>query len=156
MKKSLIISVALLLGLCLATATAVDVTRFGPKQYVCEKGKPQVVTDTFSADPGVGTLIVENGDESGHHQVNSAKITLNGKMVFGPLVFDQHGKHHKNRVHLLENNTLSVKVDGRPGSYVTVTIVQDVKPPTTAVDVTRFGPKQYVCEKGKSQSAGSG
>jgi len=149
MKKTLIIALALFLGVFLVNSTATQVTHFGPKQYVCEKGKPQTVTDTFSAEAGVGTLIVENGDADHHHQVKSVKITLNGKMVFGPWVFDRHGKHNKHRVHLAENNTISVKVDGRPGSYLTVTVIQDVKPPSTAVEVTRLGPKQYVSEKGK-------
>jgi RHS repeat-associated protein len=152
MKKSLIIALALFLGVFLVNSTATQVTRFGPKQYVSEKGKPQTVTDTFPAEAGVGTLIVENGDADHHHQVSHVKITLNGKMVFGPWVFDRHGKHNKHRVHLVENNTLSVQVDGKPGSYITVTIIQDVKPPSTAVEVTRFGPKQYVSEKGKPQT----
>jgi hypothetical protein len=152
MKKSLIIALALFLGIFIATSSAVEVTRFGPKQYVRDNGKPQTVTDTFPAEAGVGTLIVENGDADHHHQVSHVKITLNGKMVFGPWVFDRHGKHNKHRVHLSENNTLSVRVDGRPGSHITVTIIQDVKPPSTAVEVTRFGPKQYVCEKGKPQT----
>jgi hypothetical protein len=141
MKKSLIIVVALLLGVCITTASAVEVTRVGPKQYVCEKGKPQVFTDTFPADPGKGWLIVENGEQQ-HHQgrdkdsdhrdwddgdqgVSSAEITLNGKKVFGLWTFNHH-RHHQVPVHLRESNTLSVKVHGKPGSYLTIWVTQDV------------------------------
>jgi hypothetical protein len=141
MKKSFIIAVALILGMCVTTASAVEVTRFGPKQYICEKGKPQVFTDTFPADPGRGWLIVENGEQQHHqgrdkdsdhrdwddgdHGVSSAEITLNGKRVFGPWTFDHH-RHHQVPVHLRESNTLSVKVHGRPGSYLTIWVMQEV------------------------------
>jgi hypothetical protein len=141
MKRSLIIAVALILGIYITTASAVEVTRFGPKKYVCEKGKPQVFTDTFPADPGKGWLIVENGEQQHHqgrdkdsdhrdwddgdHGVSSAEITLNGKKVFGPWTFDHH-RHHQVPVHLRESNTLSVKVHGKPGSYLTIWVMQEV------------------------------
>jgi hypothetical protein len=160
MKKSFIIAVALLLGICITTASTVEVTRFGPKKYVCEKGKPQVFTNTFAADPGKGWLIVENGeqhhhqghdedrdhrgrdenannrgrdeerdhrdwDDGGNHRVSSAIITLNGKKVFDPSDLNHH-HHHKIPVHLLASNTLSVKVHGRPGSYLTIRVIQDI------------------------------
>jgi len=126
MKKSLVIAVVLILGVCITTASAVEVTRFGPKQYMCEKSKPQTVTDTFVADLGRGWLIVENGDARGHHRVSGAMITLNGKKVVGPWTFNRHDRHHKSHVHLRENNTLSVKVHGRPGSYITIRVIQDI------------------------------
>jgi len=125
MKRSFIIAVALILSVFITTASAVEVTRFGPKQYICEKGKPQVVTDSFSADPGRGWLIVKNGDENGRHEVSSAEIILNGKRVFGPWAFSPH-RHHKDHVHLLASNTLSVKVHGKPGSYLTIWVKQDI------------------------------
>jgi hypothetical protein len=136
MKKSLIIAVALLLSVCITTASAVEVTRFGPKQYVCEKGKPQFVTDTFPADRGRGWLIVENGDGRGHDAALSAIIFLNGKKVFGSWAFSHHDNHHKARVYLRESNTISVKVRGRPGSYLTIRVVQEVQgvePPTVQI-----------------------
>jgi hypothetical protein len=125
MKRFLIIALALLLGAYSTTASAVEVTRFGPKQYVCEKGKPQTVTDTFPADPGRGWVIVKNGDENGRREVSSAAIILNGKRVFAPWTFNHH-HHYKDHIHLLASNTLSVKVHGRPGSYLTIWVMQEV------------------------------
>jgi len=166
MKKSLIIAAALILGICIATATAVDVTRFGPKQYVREKGKPQTVTDTFAAYACPGQIIVENGDGDGDHRVSSAIIKLNGEVIFGPHDFNRHCKkpkrppHHRWYKHshhapghkkhgpkpppypceyleavvdLVESNTLSVKLLGKPGSYLTITVIQAVEPPTAGI-----------------------
>ena len=42
MKKSFIIAVALILGVCVTTVSAVEVTRFGPKQYTRTTGKPNI------------------------------------------------------------------------------------------------------------------
>jgi hypothetical protein len=132
-KKSIALAVALILGVCIATAAAVDVTRFGPKQYVREKGKPQTVTDTFAAYADPGTILVENGDGDGDHRVRSAVISLNGQQVFGPSDFNPHVGHLEATVDLLETNTLEVEVRSKPGSYLTITIIQDVEPPTASI-----------------------
>lgn len=124
LSSSFFISLFIILAVS-PSASAMEVTRFGPKKYVCEKGTPQVFTDTFSADRDRGWLIVENGDTRGHHRVSGAVITLNGKKVFGPWAFNHHDRRHKSHVHLRENNTVSVKVHGRPGSYLTIWVMQD-------------------------------
>jgi len=133
MRKSLIIAVVLILGICIATAQAVEVTRFGPKQYVRDKGKPQTVTDTFTSYVGPGKIIVENGDASGDHRVSSAVITLNGQEIFSPHDFNPHVGLLEAQVDLLEANTLAVEVRSKPGSFLTITVIQDVEPPTAGI-----------------------
>jgi len=133
MKKYLIIAVALFLGIFIVTSSAMDVTRFGPKQYVRATGKPQTVTDTFASYAGAGQIIVENGDASGGHRISSAVITLNGQQVFGPSSFNQNVGHLEAPVNLLVNNTLSVELRSKPGSYLTVKVIQDVTAPTASI-----------------------
>jgi len=133
MKKSLIIALALFLGVFIVTSSAVEVTRFGPKQYVRATGKPQTVTDTFASYAGAGLIIVENGDAAGGHRISSAVITLNGQQVFGPSSFNQNTSHLEAQVSLQETNTISVELRSKPGSYLTVTIIQDVALPTASI-----------------------
>ena len=56
---------------------------FGPEQYVKTTSEP----DTFFASEGEGTIIVKNGTGEGQHRIvgalNSAKVTVNGKQIFG-------------------------------------------------------------------------
>jgi hypothetical protein len=128
MKKSFILAVALLLGVCIATASAVEVTRFGPKQYNRTTGKPNSYTDTFTASGSIGggKLIVENGDASGGNRVSSAVISLNGQQVFGPSAFNQNVGHLEAPINLLDANTLSVELRSKPGSYLTIRATQDI------------------------------
>ena len=67
-----------------------ELSVFGPKIYIRETQKPQVVTDTFNvADPsGTFTLIVMNG-RNGQNRVSSAIIRINGKQILGPSDFNQ-------------------------------------------------------------------
>jgi len=128
MKKSFIIAVALLLGVCITTASAVEVTRFGPKQYNRTTGKPNAYTDTFTASGSIGggKLIVENGDTSGNNRVSSAVISLNGKEIFGPSAFNQNVGHLEAPINLLDTNTLTVELRSKPGSYLTIRATQDI------------------------------
>ena len=56
MKKSIMITLCIFLSLFLGTASAGEVTMFGPKQYIRTTGAPNVYTDTFSTIPGEAKL----------------------------------------------------------------------------------------------------
>lgn len=128
MKKSLIIAVALILGICITTASAVEVTRFGPKQYDRTTGKPNTYNDTFTASGAIGggKLLVENGNAQGNNRVSSAVISLNGKEIFGPSAFNQNVGHLEASINLLDANTLSVELRSKPGSFLTIRVTQDI------------------------------
>jgi hypothetical protein len=126
MKKSFIIAVALILGVCITTASAVEVTRFGPKQYSRTTGKPNADTFTASGAIGGGKLIVENGAANGDNRLSSAVISLNGKEVFGPSAFNQNVGHLEAPINLLDTNTLSIELRSKPGSYLTIRVTQDI------------------------------
>jgi len=128
MKKSFIIAAALILGVCITTASAVEVTRFGPKQYDRTTGKPNSYTDTFAASGAIGggKLIIENGAVNGDNRVSSAVISLNGQQVFGPSAFNQNVGHLEAPINLLDTNTLTAELRSKPGSYLAVRATQNI------------------------------
>ena len=126
MKRSFIIAVALLLGICITTASAREVTRFGPKQYTRSAGPPQTITDTFAAAPGEGRLIIENGAGDQGSRVRSAVVRLNGTEVFGPPDFNPHVAHLEKAVILRDTNTLAVELRGKPGTFFTLRVAQEI------------------------------
>ena len=93
MRKAAFFTLCLLIGLFGSTSFAAEVTIFGPKQYVRTTGAPDVYTDTFTANPGEGTLIVKNGAMDGDDRItdalSSATVSLNGEQIFGPDHFNQ-------------------------------------------------------------------
>ena len=99
MKKILMLTLFFLLWLFTATSLAGWVTMFGPNQYVRTTGAPNIYTDTFSAISGAAKIIVENGTSDGEGRItdalSSAKIWVNGVLIFGPNDFNQ-------QVYLLE------------------------------------------------------
>ena len=81
MFKRSIFTLSLLLCVFLGTSFAVEVTLFGPNQYLRTKGAPNQFSDTFPGILGDGKLIIQNGDENGKHRISSATIKLNGEVV---------------------------------------------------------------------------
>ncbi|MBN1843575.1 MAG: hypothetical protein JW883_15010 [Deltaproteobacteria bacterium] len=112
MKRAMTITLFLFLTVFLGTASAVEVTLFGPNQYLRTSGPPDVYTDTFSAIPGQGMLIVRNGNWDGGHRVEdgvrSATVTVNGEEIFGPNDFNQQVYYLEAVINLLEDNSISV------------------------------------------------
>ncbi len=113
---------------------------FGPKQFVRERGRPDRATEHFPACRPDRTfrLQLENGPGP-RHRVDEAEIRLNGVTVVHSRDFHHRDHHHRDavierRVTLRAENTLSVKLDGRPGSAVSVRIV--AKTPCLEVSLT--------------------
>jgi hypothetical protein len=140
MKKSALVSLFLILGFFVGTSSAVEVSRFGPTQYVRTGGAPDVYNDSFSAPSGEATLVVTNGEQSGTHRVtdgvSSAYVRLNGVEIFGPNDFNQTVYHLEAVVTLVENNSLSVELNSNPDSYITVSVLQEAVPPTVNIDAS--------------------
>lgn len=139
MKKSvaIILSLFLFLGLFVSTSSAVGATLFGPKQCLRTTGQPDVYDAIFSATPGVGTLIVTNGDEAGNNRLSSSAILLNGEQVLGPDDLNQEVYLLQFPVTIAENNTIDIEVTSIPLGYLTITVIQDatqaVDPPTVTI-----------------------
>jgi hypothetical protein len=138
MKKTISITLFLLLILFLGTASAGEVTMFGPKQYVRTKGAPNVYTDTFSAISGEAKLTVKNGSWDGMKKItdaiSSASVVVNGHQIFGPNDFNQQVHFLEASINVAEDNSITVELASKPGSYLTIEITQEVAPPTVTIN----------------------
>jgi len=139
MKKSALLTATLSLFLILTVLTSpvIGGTLFGPKQYVRTNGAPDVFTDTFSASPGAATLTVRNGHWDGARKikdaVSSALVVLNSTEIFGPEDFKKKVHLLEASVDLAENNTIQVELRSKPGTYITVEVLQEGLPPTVTI-----------------------
>ena len=137
MRKSILIGLLFFLWFFLHGAYANEVTRFGPEQYIRTSGQPNVYADSFSARAGTGRLIILNGSQSGNkkidYAVSSAHVYLNGEEIFGPQNFNKNTYYLEASVNLFTENTLSIKLASKPGSYITLQVIQDIDPPTVSI-----------------------
>ncbi len=136
MKRALFFQLFILLitiGFFINNSFAEDGSVFGPKKYLRSPGSPNYYSDTFLAQPGEGLLIIKNGsykkkskrNRKRNHATN-AVITVNGVRIFGPRDFKKKAKFLQKKINLLEENTISVKLGGRPGSYLVLEVKGNV------------------------------
>jgi hypothetical protein len=125
---------------------------FGPQKYLRTTAAPQEITNTFTAANAIGQsrLIVQNG-EGKRGRISSAIVKLNGATVVGPNSFSQQVDSVSVPVTLREENTISVEIRSIPGTYITISVIGEVKPPvspisgiTIAPDAIFVGEPQYV------------
>jgi RHS repeat-associated protein len=75
-----------------------------------------------AAPTGEYILSVQNGDQAGQHRVNSALITLNGKVVVGLRDLTVNTASVSKTVTLKKLNVLTFLITGKQGSYITFSI----------------------------------
>jgi hypothetical protein len=120
--------ILILLGLLVLSQTteAAYVTMLGPKKYLRTSGKTNLFQEQFAARAGSGAFLeVNNGTLEGTGRVTSAKIMLNGKQILGPDRFKQSVANIQIPVNLAEQNKLAVRLDSKPGSFLSLRITQD-------------------------------
>jgi len=83
-------------------------------------GKPFTSEQDFTATPGAGTLRIING--MGSESPASGRITLNGVEVATPSDFQRKQHVMDIAVTLAAENNLTVRLDGKPGSKITVLV----------------------------------
>ncbi len=132
--KKLVAIILLVLGVFTGMSSAVEVTLFGSHQYIRTSGAPDVFSDTFSAYPGSGTLIIKNGNQVGENRIidaiSSAEVFINGEQIFGPNDFNQNVYLLEAPINLVVNNSITVGLASKPGSYIMVEVIADIDPPT--------------------------
>ena len=115
-------AVLALLGLLLPARAAAD-TVFGPQTYERSNGAPQTFTATFErCGTGPCRLIIVNGNADGTDRVSSAMIALNGTQVVGPSEFNPKVDKIVKTIFPSDENTLTIKLASKPGSFITVTV----------------------------------
>lgn len=136
MKRIVLTGVFVVVLMCMHSVSFADVTAvFGPKVYARGKGKPAVAVDAFSAAAGVGRLTVYNGDGNKKHAVSSGRIEVNGAPILTPRDFKGHAGTVEETIDLVDDNTITVALDGKPGAFLTVVITQksQASPPTVTI-----------------------
>jgi uncharacterized protein YjdB len=66
-------------------------------------------------------------DNDDNHRVNSALISVNGHPILGPKDFNQERYVIEVPVSLKENNSISVDLRSKPGSYLSVEIIENIE-----------------------------
>ena len=122
-KLSIIITLAFIVS-AFNFVFAAEVTLFGPKQFKREKGKPSIVTATFKALKGEGKLIIMNGNEKGTNRISSAWIKINGRRVIKPKDLNRTVDYLEVYTNFRKKNRISVKLNSKPGSYLTIKVIQ--------------------------------
>jgi len=105
----------------------VEVTLLGPKQYLRTTGKPNIYTDAFPGRFGQGKLIAKNGDANGDDRISSAIIKINGVQIFGTSDFNQNVQFMERTTNLQEENSISIELRSKPGSFLIIQIDQDIE-----------------------------
>jgi hypothetical protein len=94
--------------------------QFG-REFKRGNGKPFTSTRKFPGSPGAATLRVING--TGAAASTSGQVALNGKDLLGPADFKRNQHVYDVPVALAQDNSLTVRLDGKPGSKITVLIL---------------------------------
>ncbi len=99
---------------------------FGPVDMVRAAGAPVTRSWTFSVaalDPNGYSVCVANGGSARQYPpVTSARVTLNGAALFRPNDFNPHVTSLSRQAVLRASNTLTVEIQGQPGSGLTIAI----------------------------------
>lgn len=116
-------------------ATDVDVTMFGPKQYLRTTDKVNFYSHSFRGVRGKGTAIIQNGDGNGNNLVKDALILINGIPVFDSSKMNQPGYTLEAPIWMDEKNWILLLLIGEPGSYVTIQVAAEITPDATTTQV---------------------
>lgn len=125
MKKFLLLSVLMLLPL--VCISGVGKIIFGPEAFERSEGSPNVYDETFSTTEKDGFLVVFNGDDEEDSRVTSGTITLNGNTIVDPSELNDTVDKIVEPVNLLDDNAMQITLDGEPGGYIIVMVVDDKK-----------------------------
>ena len=124
--KNIILAASILLGcMYFSSAWGVDLTLF-EQDFLRSKGKPRASDDTFVAQAHEAKLIISNGSADKKHRVSSASVFLNGKKIASSRDFKKKASQKEFTVDLLEINTVSVKIAGKPGSLLNIRVIQEI------------------------------
>jgi catechol 2,3-dioxygenase-like lactoylglutathione lyase family enzyme len=94
-----------------------NLTRFGPKTFECEHGRPTAYSATFRAIDGPAKLVLRNSG------IENAQIKVNGRDVVEPQAFRVSGEIVV-PLNLKTQNTLEVRLSGGPTATCSVRVTQ--------------------------------
>lgn len=118
-------------------------------------GSPFIDIEEFDKYPYEAeyTILVFNGGYSGEYElveyseVSSARVWLNGELIFGPKDFNKNITYLEKTISLLDVNNLEVEVASQPGSALIINvvgIVHNSPPQITSLPITQvIWPNKY-------------
>ncbi|ABK18043.1 Ig-like domain-containing protein [Syntrophobacter fumaroxidans] len=126
----LVVFLSLALVLPVQPGSACDPPVFGPERFERGSGPPVTVTRGFAgSETGAEFEVwIRNGELYGRHRVTSGTIYLNGKKIVSSGELKAHVPLIRRRVSLNASNEIGVRLEGKPGSFLTVTIVDHRHP----------------------------
>jgi|CZKD01.1.fsa_nt_gi hypothetical protein len=130
---SMFVGLALLPPACFAQD--VQVTMFGPKQYLRTTASVDVFTDNFLGVQGNGTVIIQNGDGNGKNLVSDLMIVINGVPLADWSALMQPGYKLEAPILMDQNNSVLVIILGKAGSYLTIQAQAEITPDATTTQV---------------------
>ncbi len=163
MKKATLIlaTLALLISLSCTQESPVDVSKsielnsikstsenvtviFGPQVYTRERGKPKTeeIMIESPGSPNNYFLIIENGGDEKNSQVTSCFVVLDDDTLICPIDITKDTDLIEKEIELTGENLLSIRLDGKPGSYITVSIIME-EPPCPCCTVTDIDGNTY-------------
>lgn len=110
---------------------------FGPEVFSRSKGNPATVTRKFSLAEikSKYMLILNNGDHTKESKVSSCSIVINNQTLINPEEQIKEINRIEKEIILLQNNQIAVRILGKPGSFLTLTIVELTTCPGTVTDI---------------------
>ncbi|SPD74472.1 exported hypothetical protein [uncultured Desulfobacterium sp.] len=140
-KRHLLLVLILIFSLICSTASASEMSIFGPTKFVRTTEEPDVYSGTFTApfpdNVNTGKLIVLNGNQIGDYRVedavSSAEVYINGQLIFGPSSFNKNVYYMEAPVSLGPENSYHVELRSAPQSYITIKVVQDFELPSVTI-----------------------
>ncbi len=111
--------------LSMEALAGVEVVLYGPEQFFRDPAAPQGTVRNFAVLRPVAQsylLKVDNGSMEGDSAVSSAVISLNGTVVLRQSDFSQNVFHLERPVVLSGSNTLEVRLNSIPTSFITISI----------------------------------
>lgn len=131
--KPIILLLLTVLAFVPTLLSAAEISAFGPQQYVRTTGAPNIYTESFEAYPGEALLVIYNGEpgqkSKDDNRVTSGKITLNGEVLFTHDDFKHQTYTLEIPISLLENNSLRIELESKPGTYISLEIIQTIPDP---------------------------
>jgi hypothetical protein len=98
---------------------------YGPQQFSRTKGAPDQYAEVLSTRGYTAPFIlyVQNGDGSGGSAVSSGHVSLGGVVLLGPSDFSKNASGWNIPVTVGDTATLQVELEGKPGTYVVISLV---------------------------------
>ncbi|MCA9733095.1 MAG: fibrobacter succinogenes major paralogous domain-containing protein [Deferribacteres bacterium] len=110
---------------------------FGPTIFERYTGKPETEVIEFSLQNMTSSylIILTNGDQSKNSKVSSCTVVINDETIISTNELNKNVDKLEKEISLDFENEISVQVNGKPGSFLTITIYEISSCPCSLTDI---------------------